>query len=140
MKQLFPLICIFILVGCSTTKKATTDAWLLDGTWIPVRQEMAGKVFPPSVYQNQKLILKDSTYTLLAESIDKGTVKYSGNKMDIYGKEGVNAGNHITAVYKLEEGQLSICYDLGGEVYPISYETTGHPVFFMSVFKKEVPK
>ena len=29
--------------------------------------------------------------------------------MDIYGREGVNAGKHFTAIYKMESDQLTIC-------------------------------
>jgi hypothetical protein len=48
-------------------------------------------------------VIIDSNYTLTAESVDKGIVKYgSGDKMDIYGKEGVNMGKHFTAIINLK--------------------------------------
>ena len=65
----------------------------MNGTWIPVKQEMGGKEFPSAVFEKKKLVISDSMYTLSAESIDKGVLTYSSGKMDIYGKEGVNAGN-----------------------------------------------
>jgi uncharacterized protein (TIGR03067 family) len=58
--------------------------------------------------------------------------------MDIYGKEGVNNGKHYTAIYKLENGQLSICYNLKGDSYPGSFDTKGKPLFFISVFRKKL--
>lgn len=109
----------------------------LNGTWQPVTQEFAGKPIPAAAFEKQKLILLDNTYTVLAESVDKGEISYNSGKMDIYGKEGVNNGKHFTAIYKLENGQLTICYDLSGSGYPESFETTGRPMFFLSVFKKE---
>ena len=60
--------------------------------------------------------------------------------MDIYGKQGVNAGKHFTAIYKLENELLTICYNLRGDSYPAAFETKGKPTLFLSVFKKEVPK
>ena len=82
-----------------------------------------------------------------AESADKGEVTYNNGKMDIYGKEGVNAGKHFTAIYKYENlpaggagGQLTICYNLMGDSYPEAFETKSKPVLFLSVFKKEVMK
>jgi uncharacterized protein (TIGR03067 family) len=109
----------------------------LTGTWIPVKQEINGVAMPKAVFENQKLVLTDSTYTFSAESVDKGIVKYNGDKMDIYGKEGVNTGKHFAAIYKLENDELTICYNLSGDSYPESFETKGKPKFFLSVFKKE---
>jgi uncharacterized protein (TIGR03067 family) len=108
-----------------------------NGTWIPIEQELKGKSLPPSVFENQKLIIADSTYTVIAESVDKGIVKYNDGKIDIYGKDGVNAGKHFTAIYKYESEQLTICYNLIGDSYPDAFETTGKPLLFLSVFKKE---
>jgi len=109
----------------------------LQGTWIPSRQEMGGKALPPAAFERQRLILADSTYTTIAESVDKGIVKYNGDKMDIYGREGVNAGKHFTAIYKCNVEELIICYNLKGDSYPTSFTTSGDPLLFVSVFKKQ---
>lgn len=109
----------------------------LNGTWIPVKQEIGGTALPEAVYKSQKLIIDDSAYTVIAESVDKGVVKYSGDKMDIYGKEGVNTGKHFTAIYKQENDQLTVCYNLAGDSYPEAFDTKGKPLFFLSVFRKE---
>jgi len=116
----------------------------LNGTWVPVKQEISGTVLPKAAFENQKLMISDSNYIFTAESVDKGVVRYSNDKMDIYGKEGVNAGKHFTAIYKFENlptgqtgGELIICYNLKGDSYPEAFETKGKPTFFLSVFKKE---
>ena len=111
---------------------------MLNGSWVPVKQEIGGKELPAAVFQNQKLIITDTNYTVVAESIDKGTVKYRDTKMDIYGREGVNAGKHFTAIYKLENDQLTVCYNLKGDSYPELFDTKGKPLYFLSVFKKEM--
>lgn len=112
----------------------------LNSTWVPVKQEIGGTFLPEVAFKNQKLIIRDSTYTFFAESIDKGVVKYRDDKMDIYGKEGVNAGKHFTAIYKFENEQLIICYNLLGDSYPEAFETKSKPTLFLSVFKKELIK
>jgi uncharacterized protein (TIGR03067 family) len=116
---------------------AQTKVDSLMGAWIPVEQAIGGKALPIAVFEKSKLIIGDSTYTMIAESVDKGLLKYNSNKMDIYGKQGANAGKHFMAIYKLENGRLTICYNLQGNSYPETFDTTGKPLFFVSVFKKE---
>ena len=138
MKQLSTILLICLSMGCTETKTITTASNPLNGSWIPVKQEIGGKELPAAAFAKQKLSILDSTYTLVAESVDKGVVKYTGDKMDIYGREGVNKGKHFTAIYKYENGQLTICYNLLGNSYPESFETKNKALFFLSVFKKEV--
>lgn len=136
IKQLFILIISGCLAACSATKSRNAFAEL-NGNWIPVSQEMSGKELPPAFYQKQRLEIRDSVYTLMAESIDKGVVVLSGNKLDIYGREGVNKGKHFTAIYRKEGDKLVICYNLKGDAYPEDFETKGKVLYFKSVFKKE---
>ena len=137
MKPFLFSLLIATLTSCSNPKKATVAVNPLNGTWVTTKLIMGGNELPPAAVQNQKLIISDSNYTYIAESVDKGVVKYSGNKMDIYGKDGVNAGQHFTAIYKMENEILVICYNLAGNSYPESYETAGKPTFFTAHFKKE---
>lgn len=138
MNRFILCLALFSLISCATTKKTTVAPNPLDGTWLPIQQEMGGKAIPAALFANQKLMLNDTNYTFIAESIDKGVVKVKGNKMDIYGKEGVNAGNLFKAIYKLESDTLTICYNLGGEIYPATFDSSGNPVYFLSVFKREL--
>ncbi len=126
---------LLLVVVCNTV---LAQAGNMNGTWIPVRQIFAGAELPVTAFEKQRLTMNDSTYIFVAESTDKGTVQYSGtNKMDIYGKEGVNAGKHFTAIYKFEKEELSICYNLEGTEYPEKFDTKGQPLYFLCVFKKE---
>lgn len=110
----------------------------LNGTWVPVRQEIGGQQLPEAAYSDQKLEIIDSTYIVTAESVDKGVVRFGeGDRMDIYGREGVNSGKHFTAIYKLVDGQLTICYNLAGGAYPESFSTEGHSLYFLSVFERQ---
>ena len=140
MRSITFISLLILGVSCTSTKIATMKSNKLNGTWVPIKQEMGGTLLPKTGFGNQKLIISDSTYTFIAESIDKGILKYRDDKMDIYGKDGVNAGKHFTAIYKYENEELSICYNLVGDRYPDSYETRGKPMYFLSVFKKEMIK
>ena len=137
------IIYIFIFmtgISCTSPKNASKNLDKLMGTWVTVKLEMNGTLMPKESFEKQKLILSDSSYTFIAESVDKGIVKYNGDKMDIYGKDGVNTGKHFTARYKYENEQLTICYNLSGDAYPETFETKGKPMYFLAVFKKEGTK
>jgi len=138
MRQLTIILFVCLSIGCSTAKNSKKNASLLNGSWIPMKQEIAGKELPPVVFDKQKLIISDKMYTFTAESVDKGELQYAGGKMDIYGKEGVNTGKHFTAIYKYENDQLTICYNLAGDGYPEAFETKSKPTLFLSVFKKSL--
>jgi len=135
---IFPLL--ILTLGCTSTRNASMKSNKFNGTWLPIRQEIAGTPIPKAAFEKQRLILSDSTYTFMAESVDKGVVKYKDDKMDIYGKEGPNVGKHFTAIYKYENEELTICYNLAGDSYPETFDTKGKPTLFLSVFKKETTK
>ena len=137
MRLLTILLFICTCNGCSSTKISNTSSNVLNGTWIPVKQEMGGKSLPKAFYENQQLIVAGNFYTLTAESTDKGEFKFANGKMDIYGKEGVNAGKHFTAIYKLDKAELTICYNLSGDAYPEAFETKSKSNLFLSVFVKK---
>ena len=131
-------ICALIAgLGCAGPKNATMKPNKLNGAWVPVQQEMGGTTLPKTAFATQQLVINDSNYTFTAESVDKGIVQYKDDKMDIYGKEGVNTGKHFTAIYKFENELLTICYNLTGNGYPETFDTKGKPLYFLCVFKKE---
>lgn len=127
-------------LSCARTNHITIELNKYNGTWIPIKQEMGGTLLSNSAFENQKLIINDSSYTVIAESVDKGIVKYKDNKMDIYGKDGANADKHFTAICKYDNEQLTICYNLSGDSYPEAFETKSKPTLFLSVFRREIVK
>ena len=137
MRQLVFLVLICLATGCDPAKKINAGSNFLNGTWIPVKQEMGGGALPEAAYQNYKLTINDSVYTYGSSQTDQGVISYDNRKMDIYGRVGPNAGKHYTAIYKLENAELTICYNLSGKGYPEAFDTKGQPLYFLSVFKKE---
>ena len=125
MRSLKLISLLILSLSCASQKNNTMKPGKLNGTWLPVKQEIGGAPIPKTSFETQKLIINDSAYTFTAESVDKGVVRYSDDKMDIYGKEGVNTGKHFTAIYKFENEQLMICYNLSGDGYPETFDTKG---------------
>lgn len=137
---------LFIILFLTLTQSFTGDPKQsllnqnnLNGTWIPIQQELGGQELPPAAFAGQKLILQDSSYTVSAEHIDKGEVIYHGNKMDIISREGANAGKQFKAIFKIENGLMTVCYDLSGKDYPQGFSTKGKPLYFLAIFKREQP-
>ncbi len=124
------------VIACTGPKHAGSSK-IYNGTWIPFSEEFGGKQIPKASFETQKLVINDTDYTFTAESIDKGIVKRNGDKMDIYGKIGVNAGKHFTALCKMENGELTICYNLAGDSYPENFDTRSKPAFFLCMYKKQ---
>jgi uncharacterized protein (TIGR03067 family) len=137
MKQFVIYSFVGIAIACTAPKKATKNSGEMNGNWIPVKQEMGGRDLPAAAFENYKLVVQDSIYTYGRADIDQGAVYYKNGKLDIYGRSGVNAGKHYTAIYKIENSQLNICYNLAGDSYPESFETKSKPTLFLSVYKKE---
>lgn len=140
MRTAILILFLFAALACGGSKSAGKSRNRFEGTWIPISQELGGQALPAGMLEKQRLILSDSNYTFIAESVDKGVVKYEADKMDIYGREGVNKGKHFTAIYKIENEQLTICYNLTGDSYPTAFETKSKPGLFLSVFKRESAK
>lgn len=140
MKPFLLLCLLLVAIGCGSTKQLSMKSNPYNGTWIPVQQELGGTSLPAAAFANQRLVINDNNYTLTAESVDKGVLEYKGEHMDIYSKEGVNAGKHFTALFKFENDLLSICYNLAGDAYPSVFDTKGKPLYFLAVFKKEQAK
>ncbi len=136
MRFITLILPIILALGCAGSKNVALKSGKLNGAWAPVQEEMGGTSLPGAAFEKQRLIISDSVYTFTAESVDKGIIKYKDDKMDIYGREGINQGKHFTAIYKLENGALTVCYNLSGDHYPETFETQGKPAFFLAVFRK----
>ena len=131
---LFSMFCFLLSCASSNQSKLFSK---LNGTWLPIRQEINGMPIPQAIYGKQMLIIKDTTYSYKAESIDNGVMYCSGNKIDIYSKEGVNAGKHFKAIYKFNGDLMTICYNLKGDTFPSQFDTHGSMAKFLSEFKKQ---
>ena len=73
--RLFTFTCLLILnLACTSTKNNRIKSGNLNGTWIPVKQEIGGAALPNAAFEKQSLTITDSNYTFIAESADKGIV------------------------------------------------------------------
>lgn len=116
----------------------------LDGTWLPVEAELAGKQFPYEVRKSMKLVIKEGQYTVtVGKMLDKGTVKVNTTAkrraMDIMGTDGPNKGKMIPAIYEHDGDTLKICYDLSGKKRPTEFKTEAGTQLFLVTYKRDKP-
>jgi uncharacterized protein (TIGR03067 family) len=138
------LLAALLLVGlpvlplCANPEDADTP---VDGIWEMTAAELAGKKLPQNGEDPIKLTVKNGTYELRAESLDRGTVTYDTaaqpKAMDIKGTEGPNKGKTFLAIYKLEGDKLTVCYDLSGNNRPTEFKTAPQTALFLAEYKRQ---
>jgi uncharacterized protein (TIGR03067 family) len=112
----------------------------IEGTWRGSRAELGGKKMPDKVIASLTLTLKGGTYEAVAESADRGTVRYDTSAepraMDIKGVEGPNKGKTYLAIYELKHDTLTICYDLSGASRPKEFKTQPGTRLFLVTYAR----
>src|SRR4029078_5017685 len=81
------------------------DAKAVQGTWLPVKGELAGQPMPDAVLKTIRLVLADGKYTAyVGDEPDKGTYTLDAaskpKSMTITGTEGPNHGKTFPAIYE----------------------------------------
>jgi uncharacterized protein (TIGR03067 family) len=138
LKLFFILVVLCQIISCSSSEETIVkQPGELNGGWLPIKQEIGGKELPPESFEGERFAIVENSFLIISEGADQGTITYSNGKMDIIVEVGVNEGKHFKAIYKLENNQLTICYDLSGSSYPESFNTSGNQNLFLSVFRKE---
>lgn len=138
------LICAFSLAAVLTCSAGenTGDARNIEGTWLPVKAELAGQpMTDASLKSIRYLKLARGKYEVQAESLDKGdyTINPAAKPkvIDITGVEGANAGKKIPAIYQLDGDRLTICYGLGGTQRPTEFKTEEGTMNFLITYQRK---
>lgn len=97
----------------------------LEGTWVPVAADVAGKsLFVPEL-RVKYLVLNSGGYSIIDRTnriVDSG--RYVADEgvrpstLDIVGRQGPGAGRTLLAIFQLDEDSLTVCYDLDGNERP----------------------
>ena len=125
------------LVVASDSKEA-------DGTWKPVKAELASKEWPKEVLDTMELRLTGDKYVVhIGEQSDEGTVKRDETKppktMDISGTKGPNEGKTFLTIYELKGDELKVCYDLSGKSRPTEFATKPKTALFLVTYRRAKP-
>lgn len=97
----------------------------LDGTWVPVAADVAGKPLFLAELRVKYFVLESGAYSIIDRTnhvVDRGS--YYVNEaadpatLDIVGRDGPGAGRTLLAIFQLDDDSLTVCYDLDGQERP----------------------
>jgi uncharacterized protein (TIGR03067 family) len=143
LKHCVAILCAGLFVcGANSADKKETDNF--DGTWVPIKAELAGTEFPEEIRKQIKLEIKGDNYTVtIGKMTDKGTSKINAKakpkEVDITSTEGANKGKTFLAIYELDGDMLKVCYDLSGKERPKEFKTMPNTQLYLVTYKREKP-
>ena len=127
--------------------RSDDDAKAVEGTWIPVRAELAGQPMPDAVLKTISMTLGDGKYAVLVgDHPDNGTYTLDSctdpKSITVTGTEGPNQGKTFPAIYELGKdenggGTLRICYDLSGQKRPTEFKTVAATKLYLVTYGRK---
>lgn len=142
IEMLFILV-VAALMGLApeATDPAQDELQTLSGTYRLVRGEEGGQPLDPQVVRTAKLVLtgEEHVVTLGSETM-RGRHRVSPfetpKSIDTTDTMGRFAGKTLKGIYKLEEGQFSVCFAPPGEPRPTDFTTKDKPGRLSHVWKR----
>lgn len=110
----------------------------LEGTWIPLKAELAGNAAPQLALSAMKLVIAAGRYAVHfgANVADAGSYCVAAEAefqtLTLFGEEGTNAGRSIPSIFQLVGDRLRICYGLDGTL-PLAFAShTGSKCYLVT--------
>lgn len=118
------------------------DAKSIQGSWVPVKAELAGQAMPEAVLKTISLKLQDGKYEVsVAGHPDLGRYTIDAStqprSMTVTGTEGPNRGKSFPAIYELAGDTLRICYDLSGQQRPSEFKSTAGTRLYLVTYHRK---
>jgi uncharacterized protein (TIGR03067 family) len=114
---------------------------IITGKWKIIEAEFGGSRLPSKDFENLILELDETSYQLKEEKIiDSGIVVLIGNtepaSLTITGLYGPNKGKTFHCIYKFDGDQMIMCYNLGGDSKPASFETFENTLLYLVRYQR----
>ena len=132
-------ICLTLVSLNAFATGSSDDAKAIQGSWHPVRAELAGEPMPDAALKTISLKLDHGKYeVLVAGEPDRGTYALDSTTrpkgMTITGTEGPNHGRTFPAIYELKGDTLRICYDLSGAKRPTEFKSVAGTKLYLVTY------
>jgi len=111
------------------------------GKWKIAEAEMGGKSLPTDTFRDLILDLDETSYQIIVQTVvDSGLVELINNRsplaLSITALFGHNKGKTFRCIYKFDGEDLIMCYNLGGDSYPTSFETFENTLLYLVRYKR----
>jgi uncharacterized protein (TIGR03067 family) len=121
---------------------AQDDAKAVQGTWIPVKAELAGQAIPEAVLKTIVLKLDQEKYEVsVAGKTDQGTCTQDPTtkpkRLSIQGTDGPNAGKTFLCIYEIDGDTFRVCYDLSGMMHPADFATAKGTLLYLVTYMRK---
>ena len=122
--------------------ESLNDAKAVQGSWKPVKAELAGQPMTDDVLKSISLKLHDGNYEVfVGDKPDKGTytldLTTKPKSMTITGTAGPNKGKTFPAIYELKGDTLRICYDLSGAKQPTEFKSVAGTKLYLVTYNRK---
>jgi len=142
IEMLFILV-VAALMGLApeATDPAHDELQSLNGTYRMIRGEEGGQAVDPKIAQTAKLVLTgDEHVVTLGNDTMRGRHRVNPSEapksIDAADTVGRFAGKTLKGIYKLEDGQFSVCFSPPGEPRPTDFITKDKPGRISHVWKR----
>jgi uncharacterized protein (TIGR03067 family) len=112
----------------------------ITGKWKIAEAEYGGKPLPAETFKDLILDLDETSYQIIVQTVvDSGLIELindsSPRALRITALYGHNKGKIFHCIYKFDGEDLIMCYNLGGESFPASFETFENTFLYMARYK-----
>ena len=96
----------------------------LDGEWQPSAMIVSGASVPDAMREAMTLVIDGDSYRVISgEEIDRGALDIDSIAQPPRMTVTSANGRSLKAIYRFEEGDLIVAYDLQGEQFPTAFES-----------------
>jgi uncharacterized protein (TIGR03067 family) len=142
MKLILCLALAFAVSLHTFAADPSDDAKIIQGTWKPVKAELAGQPMADALMKSITLKLSHGKYeVLVGDKPDNGTYTLDAaatpKGMTVTGTAGPNQGKTFPAIYELKGDTLRICYDLSGAKRPTEFKTVADTKLYLVTYSRK---
>ncbi len=141
MKSVFCVCLLLALSASAFAAGASADYKALQGTWLPVKAQLAGQNMPEKVLKTIVLKLDKHDYVAtVSGEPDKGTwtidPSTTPRSLTITGVKGPNSGKVFPCIYAIKGDTLKVCYDLSGKKRPKDFKTAAGTELYLVTYRR----
>jgi uncharacterized protein (TIGR03067 family) len=135
-------LCLPLAVSLTALAADQPDDKAIQGSWMPIKAELAGQPMSDAVLKMISLKLTDGKYEVsVGGKPDLGTYTLDPNtkpkSITVTGTDGPNRGKTFPSIYELKDDTLRICYDLSGKQRPQEFKSVAGTKLYLVTYRRK---